>query len=756
MPKTKNETKSYLQEQVQQLQDQLRKLAAGELNQFDLQAKLDQQLRVHVELVDLSQKLHAERDPIQVATWVVESLVDVFDYQYAVFCLYQEENSSYQLSAAEGYYDENANKTLKSQLPALLLHQARKDTDECILYEKELTSDCVLMSSQVIINIVSSSGDKLGFCTFGNGQAKEAFHRPVAKQDRPIWNAIVIMTARVLENIRLYQQLKSEQASLRQARDNLTLLNEKLEQKVKDRTRELRESELNYRKLYTEAERTGELYRTLLDAAPDPIMVYDGSAAPIYVNSTFLKVFDWTLQEIRQGNNGFIPEDQQTQSQEMIHRWIQGEGVSTHESRRNKKNGDEIFVSLSGAAFSTSEPNGDGCIVHVRDITLNKQMEEEILKTRKLESVGVLAGGIAHDFNNALAGILMNTQMAQIGIHNGKDISRYLKRIQTATQASVELTQQLLTFAQGGLPILNIVPIDQSLREWATFVLRGSPSRCEFQIAEDLWMVKIDRGQISQVFHNLLQNAVQSMPQGGRISIFASNQEILPRDSKPKLPAGKYVKISIADQGQGIAKDNLPKIFDPYFTTKANGSGLGLATMFSIVNKHAGHVSVESSLGKGSVFHIFLPAVPGQERPKEKSTTNATEEDNPLRKERILFMDDEEPLREIAEEMLPELGYECKTVSNGEQAVEEYKQALNTGNRFDAVIMDLTVPGGMGGKQAVAELLKLDPLVKAIVSSGYSNDPVMAKHKDFGFRGLLAKPYKLTDLGREIESVLKA
>jgi len=375
-------------------------------------------------------------------------------------------------------------------------------------------------------------------------------------------------------------------------------------------------------------------------------------------------------------------------------------------------------------------------------------MEEELLKAQKHESISVFAGGIAHDLNNLLTGIIGNISLAR-GCENPADRDEKLAEAERESMRIRDLTQQLLTFAKGGTPILHTVAVGGLLKGSTTFALRGSNVRCEFAIPDDLWAVEIDEGQINQVINNLIINAKQAMLDGGTISVHCENIVLDAGRSLP-LDAGAYIRISVVDKGTGITQEHLQKIFDPFFTTKQEGSGLGLATSYSIVQKHNGHISVESQIGVGTAFHIYLPASSKQvaivEEKAEKKPTPG--------KGRILVMDDEKHLRNLADGVLGSIGYKVTTAIDGEEAIELYEVAMDSGDPFDAVIMDLTIPGGMGGKEAIKKLTEIDPGVKAIVSSGYSTDPVMADFREYGFSGVIAKPYRISELSEVLHGVI--
>ncbi|MEA1997213.1 MAG: ATP-binding protein, partial [Gemmatimonadota bacterium] len=348
-----------------------------------------------------------------------------------------------------------------------------------------------------------------------------------------------------------------------------------------------------------------------------------------------------------------------------------------------------------------------------------------------------------------LTSIMGNISLAKLVA--GKDLKEAEELLTESEKASLRaknLTQQLLTFARGGEPVKKITSLSGLIKDAAEFSLRGSNVQCDYSIPENLWFADVDQGQISQVINNLVINADQAMPDGGTIKVVAANITLQPDHPLP-LAQGKYLKISIIDKGTGIPRENRPRIFDPYYTTKQQGSGLGLATSYAIINKHNGHINVESEPEAGSVFHIYLPA--SDRQPQEKSDIPRG---LPFIKGHILVMDDEQMVREVASLMLEHFGHQVGLASEGDEAIRLYQKARGSGRPFDLVIMDLTVPGGMGGQEAVKKLLEIDPEVKAIVSSGYSNDPVLSDYKKHGFRGVVTKPYKLEELKDAVQEVL--
>ncbi len=383
------------------------------------------------------------------------------------------------------------------------------------------------------------------------------------------------------------------------------------------------------------------------------------------------------------------------------------------------------------------------------DITERRLAEIELQKMRQLQSVGTLAGGIAHDFNNILTGLFGNIYLAKSELAAGHSGYAFLEEAEKSMSRAVRLTNQLLTFAKGGDPIKEDVSLGALVEEVVNFDLSGSKTMPVYRRAENLWMAVADKGQLQQVISNLTINAHQAMPEGGRLYIAMENSEI-GEGAVPGLRQGKYVRISVRDEGTGIDPKYLDRIFDPYFTTKQAGNGLGLATVYSIVNKHGGHISVVSEPGKGTTFTLYLPA--SESTPAQTATPPPAASASAIRPGRILVMDDENAIRVIAGKILTRNGFSVATAVGGHETVELYKQAMAAGAPFDLVIMDLTIPGGIGGKEAIKRLMAIDPQVKAIVSSGYADDPVMANHAEYGFKGIVAKPYTQSEL---LEAVLK-
>jgi signal transduction histidine kinase/CheY-like chemotaxis protein len=383
----------------------------------------------------------------------------------------------------------------------------------------------------------------------------------------------------------------------------------------------------------------------------------------------------------------------------------------------------------------------------------DQQVEEEILNLRKLASIAVLVGGLAHDFNNILTGVFGNLEMAKLNLPPSHKAYQYILTANQSMERATNLTHQLITFAKGGEPLLEVIDIRSTIHDSIELSLSVSSVKTILLLEEDLWMITADRGQLSQVISNLIINADQAMPEGGTLTVEAMNIEELTDDLSPHL-SGNYICIKISDDGVGISKEHQKTIFDPYFTTKEAGSGLGLATTLSIVTKHDGRIRVKSDLGKGTTFSIYLPATPEAQLVDELLLND---EKLPSQYSgHILLMDDEEAILGVSAKMLEYLGYSVETSADGKQAIEKYINAEKRGTPFDVVILDLTVPNGMGGVDAIKKLLRINPQVKVIVSSGYSSSNALSNYTEHGFKGRIAKPFRMNTLEAEVSKVLNA
>lgn len=419
------------------------------------------------------------------------------------------------------------------------------------------------------------------------------------------------------------------------------------------------------------------------------------------------------------------------------------------------RNGATRSIADSCSPILDWDGNMIGVVIVFRDITHEKRIEGELFKVMKLESLGVLAGGIAHDFNNILAAILGYIEVAAFRIA-GKDegTSVLLADAQKAVMRASYLTKQLLTFSKGGNPVKDTASLPAVIQDSADFVLHGSQVGCEYHFPKDLWKAEVDVGQISQVIQNIIINAKHAMPEGGKIIIAGANISDPASEPLLKSDEGCYVRITIHDSGSGIPPHIIDRIFDPYFTTKQTGSGLGLAICHSIIRKHNGHLLVQSEPNQGTTFTIYLPVHSIQATPANTIQACLPSPVRPIKSARVMILDDEKIIREVIKHQLATLGHQAVPVENGTEAVKVYETLQAAGTPVDLAIMDLTIPGDMGGKEAAAIILKKDPNARLIVSSGYSNDPVMANFRAYGFRAAISKPFELTRLQTVIEEAL--
>lgn len=491
--------------------------------------------------------------------------------------------------------------------------------------------------------------------------------------------------------------------------------------------------------------------RKYLDENPQELIKFAGMAKVIDVNKATLEMYKAkSKEEFKEGLNRVFTEKSFEIFKDEIVNLYNGNFEFSSEAVNKDFEGKEMNILIKSFTPPEYRSTLEKVIIAIIDITEFRRAEKEILKAQKLESVGLLAGGIAHDFNNILTALWGNIQLAMMNIAEGTKSFKLLKESERACIRAKELTHQLLTFAKGGAPIKTAVSIDSLTKDTCEFAIRGAKSKCRYTLAENLFTVEADEGQLNQVFSNIVINADQSMPEGGIIDITAHNYIVDDKnpDEQFSLVNGRYVKISFVDSGLGISKDHLGKIFDPYFTTKQKGSGLGLATCFSIIKKHGGHICVESELRKGTTVHILLPAS------QRKVELPNNEEIFFTGHGKILVMDDETHVQEVCGKMLKHLGYTVEFADNGEEAVAMFSKAKQSNKPFDAVILDLTIPGGMGGKKCIELLLEIDPDVKAIVSSGYSTDKAMSEYNKYGFKGILPKPFKLALIGEAMNRLL--
>ena len=545
---------------------------------------------------------------------------------------------------------------------------------------------------------------------------------------------------------------------------------------------------------------------SMLTNSPNPVLVTNPDSSVRYANPALEELtgfsaaeligvkapYPWWTREMRANMKQGIElkMGREMQSNEMLDGAVvvaTGDRTSMAEEFFCKKNGERFWVEITSTPV-TSNGTTQYHLSNWVDITERKSAETKINKlneelehrveqrtlelkcthdqlevtrgqfyqAQKMESLGILAGGIAHDFNNLLTVILGNLSLAKMMPDNRDKTLNILAESEKASLQAKKLTQQLLTFSKGGAPVKTSVPIKKIIIDSADFAMRGSNVRSEISIPNDLWHVEVDEGQINQVISNMVINATQAMPDGGTVRVQCENAVIKSGTALP-LDPGAYVRISIKDHGTGISEEHAHKIFDPFFTTKPKGSGLGLATAYTIVKRHSGHIGVESQVNGGTTFNIHLPACKSGasgDTIMEENHEKQISVDDSSKTRRILVMDDETDIRNLVGEVLTHFGHNVEFASDGAAAIELYRSAVDSGKPFDVVIMDLTIPGGVGGKEAIKELLEIDPDVRAIVSSGYSNDPIMADFKSYGFKGVVAKPYEIRELVETLNHVI--
>jgi PAS domain S-box-containing protein len=485
-------------------------------------------------------------------------------------------------------------------------------------------------------------------------------------------------------------------------------------------------------------------YRRLFETAQDGILILDAGTGLIDdVNPFLMDMLGYTHDEFLGRRLWEIGAFKDIEASKAAFHELQQKGYVRYEDLPlETKDGRKIAVEFVSNVYLVNHHKVIQC--NIRDITDRKRMATELLKIRNLESIGTLAGGIAHDFNNLLMAVTGYISLARMHLPPDDGAHKLLAEAERISFAGKELTQRLLTFSKGGTPAKKVIALNQSIRDITSMVLTGSNMRCEYSLSDNLSPVLADERHIRQVIHNIVVNAKEAMPQGGIIKVATTNVTRTPADTIP-LPIGDYVGVSIEDQGIGIEEEDLPRIFDPYFTTKAMGAekgmGLGLAVAYSIIQRHNGHIAVKSIPDKGTTVYIYLPVYTEETKIAMKQKEVAKRSNG-----RILFMDDEDRVRDIVGKFIAHMGYEVVLAGNGTEAITLYKDALNSGKSFDALILDLTVKAGIGGKQVMRQLISLDPNVKAIISSGYTDDPVISHYADYGFKGAITKPYGIEQL----------
>ena len=488
-------------------------------------------------------------------------------------------------------------------------------------------------------------------------------------------------------------------------------------------------------------------FRDLFENATDILQSVDPEGRILVVNKAWRETLGYSEEEIPSLNIFDIMDPDHTPQCQKNFEQILNDGQEfTCQTVFISKSGQKISVEgRINCRFVDGKPMALRSAF--RNVTEKLKMEKELRRAQKLESIGILAGGIAHDFNNLLTGILGNILLAQLKAPEG-DLANLLKNTENAAHRAQDLTRQLLTFSKGGAPVKETTSVIDIINDVVPFTLSGSNTTWSLTTEDNISPVDLDSGQFSQVIENLIINSDQAMPEGGTITIKLSNYSQDEQLSEI-LTGDKYIKIDIHDQGIGIAKEYLPRIFDPYFTTKKKGSGLGLATAYSIIRNHNGLLTVDSEPGHGTTMSIYLPSSTAKLPKKDTASPEMK-----MGSGKILIMDDDEIVRQVGVQMLTLLGYDAIESCDGDEALQKYQEALQSGSSFDVVILDLTIPGKMGGKETITKLLEIDPTVKAIVSSGYSNDPIMAEFQKYGFSGVVPKPYSLEKLGSTVYSLI--
>lgn len=507
-------------------------------------------------------------------------------------------------------------------------------------------------------------------------------------------------------------------------------------------------------RLYTEARENEQKYRSVVENIDEIIFQLDKEGRLIFLNPSWTEVTGCSMTETLGTHiNLYVYPDDRLRHQA----FMAMNQMNNHESFRAEfryvtKAGENLWVKIHTRLLEDAEGEASSLFGSINDITERKHMDEERLRLSKLEAIGPLAGGIAHDFNNLLTGIVGHIAFAQLLItpETSEEMAPRLQMAERATMEARKLTHQLLTFARGGAPVKQITSIRTVIYEAAIFISSGSNVLCDFDIPEDLWPCDMDSGQIGQVIQIRIINARQAMPDGGGVTISSRNLSSVP-DPELSLNQGPYVSIDVKDDGEAILPEYQEEIFDPYFSTKEEGSGLGLATAYSILTSHDGVITLSSEVNVGTTFTIYLPATP-----EHAVSLDVDHPDYVFGEGRILVMEDEKNVRILLGEILTHCGYTSTLTANGEEAVQAYREAFEASEPYKAIIMDLTVKGNMGGKEAMQLILNMDPSARATVASGHSNDPVLAHYQDHGFLDRVQKPYRPTVLSKVLNDLIMA
>jgi signal transduction histidine kinase/CheY-like chemotaxis protein/cell division protein FtsB len=562
---------------------------------------------------------------------------------------------------------------------------------------------------------------------------------------------------RLLHEFSLQYDIEQYQGNLETLVEERTKLLSKTVANLKDEIGNRERIEVDLRKSTEAVESSKAQYEQVVSMISDTVWRYEvndrGEVVSTYISPVVEKLLNLPSGSI--GNSfekyfSYVHPEDLPGIQEAFFKGIRLlEKDVSREYRLRTSDGRVRWVRSGGSAHR--QPDGTVIAIGITsDITDRKEAEQERLKTQKLEALGTLAGGIAHDFNNLLQGVFGYISLAKMAPGLSGEGIDHLDQAEKALHQSVGLTNQLLTFSKGGKPIKKGIDLRPLVENTARFTLSGARSGYHFVSDDGLWQTEADEGQIGQVIQNIVLNADQSMSEGGRIEIAAKNV-VIPHESAPQgLPTGNYVAIAVTDSGKGIPEHFVGRIFDPYFTTKEKGSGLGLATAYSIIKNHGGMIDVKSETNKGSTFTIYIPAI--KSVPMPRAHLPEAESVGPLR---ILLMDDDPMVLTVAGALIRALGHSVESAADGTEALEMYRRTFLSGDPFDIVILDVTVRGGMGGSETIVKLRKIDPGVKAIVSSGYSDDSATANYLDAGFRTFLKKPYNAEKLRDAIAAVMR-
>lgn len=516
---------------------------------------------------------------------------------------------------------------------------------------------------------------------------------------------------------------------------------------LRSRIAELEAALMTYERSHTAAQTADEKFRSLVEHALVGIYIFQDGVFP-YFNPKAANLFGYTQEEVAaMPLSAFIVKEDIATAEQNVKSLLSGEKTVTHAFLRGmRKDGAVIELESEGTII---EINGKPAIIGTfLDISGRRRMEEEALKIQKLESLSSFAGGIAHEYNNILTAIIGNLALAKMYAKPGYEVYDVLLDAEKASLRAKDLTSQLLSFATGGTQIIKVVFLQELLKDLVSLSVDSVNVSCELTVPDNLWSVEVDEGQVSQALDTLISHAGRVTPMHGRIRISAENV-VMGKSSALPLKEGRYVLITIEDQGSGMSDAELQNLFDPFSSGDNKGGGLEFASTFAVVQRHRGHIAAESHFGTGTSFRIFLPAL----QDKQQLTTESFAVRS-ARKGKILVMDDEEIVRIVIQRLLLQCGFESELTRDGVEMLRLYREAKEAGSPFEAVILDLIIQNGMGGKEAIKNLLEYDPDVRVIVSSGYSNDPIMTSFRDYGFRGFLPKPYRLDELKRVMKKII--